>query len=871
MMRTGFIYVLLGCLFLFPDLKGQGIEGAITDSNGEPVPFASIYIKELTRGTTSNAMGIFSLPLPPGEYQIYFRSLGYSEVQKKIKVEDTFVKIDIQLPPQTYMIPEVRVSASGEDPAYWIMRKTIGLAHYHLNEVLTYDAEIYIKGTALFNKLPRAIARRIEVNDIKVKENEAYMLESYNEVKYTAPDKYDMTVIASQNTLPGYAESVNPMDYVNASLYQPMIETFISPLARHAFYHYKFKFEGSFLEGAYIIDKIRVTPKRKSQQLCEGYLYIVEDLWCLYSSDLAISTIAGTLYLYQLYANVIMDAWLPVSHKIRMAVQIAGVDADVTYVSSLDYKSVELNPNLPEAYFMPTSDQPEEEQETEPTKEQEKIEELLSQSELSNRDVAKLSKLMEKEAEIGRTDALEEPLNITGTTFTIEEDAVKNDSAFWNKIRPIPLTPEENITLKKRDSVINISKPAAGNDSIPQVRKKSNFAKNLLFGDTKTFGYGKGRYNYGGLIDPEQFNFNTVDGWVYGQYFSMQYKIDSSHTYRLYLKAGYAFNRKAPLISLTTDFLYAPIRRGKIALNLDYKSSDFNTVLGMGNFTNMDYSLFYRQNFMKLYERINAQIYNRIDIVNGLVLETYVDMGLARQLSNTTDFSFFYGNKKDYSINLPDTTLGPENPIFTDRKRFVCEVKLSYTPNNYYVLRNGRKLMRDSKWPTFILDYKQGIPIDNRNWSHFSALAASIEQDSELGLLATIKYKFSGGYFFNSSAMHFSDYKHFKSFPLLFDLIGLENVFTALNYYEPSTNNYWFEAHASLTTPYLLIKLLPWFSERLWTESIGISYLKTPEIGHYTQVGYSMNEILFLMDIGLYVGFEDLSYRGFGVKINFRF
>ena len=350
MIRKTIFLLLLATLFNI-DISGQGIEGAILDSNGDPVPYASIFIKELSRGTTCNTMGLFSLPLPQGEYNIFFRSLGYTEVQKKIVVNETFENLEITLPPQTYMIPEVRVSATGEDPAYWIMRKTIGLANYHLNEVLNYDAEIYIKGTAIFNNLPRAIAKRIEVNDVKVKEDEVYMLESLNEVKFTAPDQYDMKVIASQNTIPGYSESVNPMDYVNASLYEPQIETFLSPLARNAFYHYSFSFESSFIEGAYIIDKIKVTPKRKSQQLCEGYLYIVEDLWCLYSSDIAINTIAGTLYLHQLYANIIMDAWLPVNHKLRMAVEIVGIDADVTYVSSLEYKNVVLNPNLPKTYF----------------------------------------------------------------------------------------------------------------------------------------------------------------------------------------------------------------------------------------------------------------------------------------------------------------------------------------------------------------------------------------------------------------------------------------------------------------------------------------------------------------------------------------
>ncbi|MEZ5070898.1 MAG: DUF5686 family protein [Bacteroidales bacterium] len=321
-------------LFLSLSLHGQGIRGEIRDRDGEAVPYAAIFIKELTRGTTCNALGQFALPLPPGTYTVFFRSLGYTEISKTMVVEDGYTDIAITLPPQTYMIPEVRISANGEDPAYWIMRKTIGLANYHLHEVSDYRARIYIKGTAYFDRIPRAIAKRVQVNDFKIKEEEAYMLESMNQVQFHAPDKYDMRVIASQNTLPGYSESVNPMDYINASLYQQEIQGVVSPLARNAFSYYRFVFEGTFLEGTHVINKIRVEPKRKSQQMVSGTLYIVEDLWCLHSSDLEVETIAGTLHLEQLYANVMMDAWLPVNHKILAEVDIAGVLGKVTYVSS---------------------------------------------------------------------------------------------------------------------------------------------------------------------------------------------------------------------------------------------------------------------------------------------------------------------------------------------------------------------------------------------------------------------------------------------------------------------------------------------------------------------------------------------------------
>ncbi len=95
------------------------------------------------------------------------------------------------------------------------------------------------------------------------------------------------------------------------------------------------------------------------------------------------------------------------------------------------------------------------------SKEQEKINELLKKDELTNRDVQRLSKLMEKEA--GKTTPDQEggEMNQTGTTFSVADSAVKNDSLYWNKIRPIPLTPEEHLTLKERDSIIGIQQAAA--------------------------------------------------------------------------------------------------------------------------------------------------------------------------------------------------------------------------------------------------------------------------------------------------------------------------------------------------------------------------------------------------------------------------
>ena len=882
-----FIFLLLMSTGISLQLLSQGIRGEIQDLNGEPVPYAAIFIKELTRGTTCNALGLYSLPLPEGDYTIFFRSMGYTEVTRKISVGPEYSDIIIKLPPQTYMIPEVRVSASGEDPAYWIMRKTIGLANYHLNEVSKYKSEVYIKGSAILDKLPKAIAKRIQVNDLELKEDEAYMLESLNEVSFEAPDNYTLRVIASQNTLPGYTENVNPMDYINASLYQQEIEGVISPLARTAFSYYRFEFEGTFMEGTHIVNKIKVTPKRKSQQLFEGYLFVVEDIWCLHSSDLSLSTIAGRVSLQQLYANVMMDAWLPVSHKIRVDIDIAGVLGNATYVSSLKYSNVILNPNLPETYFNSTiipkeTDAPKAESEEDKavSKEQEKINELLEKEELTNREVTKLSRLIEKETENKGDGETQKDLNLTGTSISIAEDAVKNDSVYWNEMRPIPLTPEEDLTLKIRDSIIGVQAASAPKDSTTQAssgRKKVTF-KNLVYGRTYYRNRGKLRISHGGLVDPERFGYNTVDGLYYGQGLSMEWRADTLHTIRSSLSARYAFHRKAPLLSWRSDLLYAGMARGKVALYLNYKSTDFNDQSGMPDPTNLFYTVLMRQNYLKLYEQIDATLYNRIDPINGMVLTTYATYGVQRSLDNNSLFSIFYREDEDrFTANTPAGRVATA-PELMDHSRLMAHVELEYTPNRYYVISNHRKNFRDSKWPTFSVAYRKAFPVESTGWSEFSMAEAKINHSFDLGLLSEVNWSLAAGAFLDTTALHFSDYRHFKSSPLYIDMAKLDRSLMFSDYYQASTKRYWVNLHATLTSSYLLIKYLPWFSERLWKESLDFTYLYTPETPNYLQVGYRMDEIFFMVDVGVYVGFRekiespgDWGYQGVTFRLNLRF
>lgn len=404
---------------LFCQTTAQVVKGKITDRSGVPVQYATVYVMEHKLGTIANTKGDYELKLPEGSCMVMYQSLGYEPQIINISLsEGDIIVRNIELAEQLYEIPEVSISASGEDPAYAIMRKAIGLAPYHLNQVNYFKANVYIKGNLVINKIPAIIKKQIGAEYSKnevtlsaggktdkgkaiIREGDSYLMESVNEIEFTAPDQYVQRVISFNSTFPDGNEKISPMDYIKASFYQPVLaDMAISPLSPQAFSHYRFKYTGTSLQGEYIINKIEVIPRRKSQQLFSGTIFIIEDLWCLQSVDLTNENLAGTIRIRELCIPVEEDIWMPVSHTIGFNFRMLGIRADAGYGSSVKYLEVKKNTGLqkPGDHLVSknaVSGVPD----TAVSVTQQKIENILGKEELTNRDMIRLANLMKKESE----------------------------------------------------------------------------------------------------------------------------------------------------------------------------------------------------------------------------------------------------------------------------------------------------------------------------------------------------------------------------------------------------------------------------------------------------------------------------------------
>ncbi len=875
-----FIYSLL---FLFvlvniQPLHGQAIKGKITDNDGQPIPFATVYIKELTKGSTANPDGNFDLKIPEGQYSIMISALGYKPENRRIEVNNETIELNFILTEHTYKIKEIRIYSGSEDPAYMIMRKAIGLAPYYLNQINHYSAEVYLKGSIIVLKIPKLLQNvmKVEANENEVEIGRNYVEESLNEIIFDAPDKYNQRVISFNTSFPGDNE-VDAMGFVKSSFYQPTVDMAISPLAPNAFSHYRFKYEGVSFEGNYAINKIKVTPRRKSQQLFTGYLYIVDDYWNIHSVDLTVELFVGPFRIRQLYTPVKDNAWLPVSYNMDVQVSIIGIKANVNYLSSVRYSDIEINLDItPPLALQETIKKPDKpvDEKSEPARDKkitEQIENILSKEEMTNRDMIKLARLMDKETKKEKPEDKSLEIKET-TTHTIEKDAKKRDSTYWNTIRPIPLTENELIGYRVKDSVLLAkSDTTTGTDTLKKQKSRIiKFAGNLFSGKTFRSKDSSIVFRYDGLIGLDKLSFNAVDGWTYKQEFSLKKVLSPGREFGIYPEIGYAFNREVFVWNIHNSILYAPLKRADFFLDLGQRSSDFNPEYGINRSLNSISSLFFRYNYLRLFEESYFKMGNNIDLANGLRLSASVKYAELQHLENSTDYSFFFVDDRDYEDNRPENIHLTNYPL-DDQESFVIRLGLSYTPGYYYRIKNGVKNMVSSDYPTFNIEYQKGIPGAFNSRADFDFFEAQISQSKDLGIFSNVDWSLGAGVFITKNNLHFADFKHFNTqgIPLLLD--RPKNAFMLLEYYQYSTPEWFAEAHIKYNTPFLLIKLLPFFSEKLWQETLYGNYLYQPKFKNYVELGYGLTDVYFIADAGIFVGFEDGKYGRWGFKVSLNF
>lgn len=835
-----------------------GIRGTVKADDGTVLSYATIYVKQLGTGTTTNVNGYYELNIAAGTYDIIYQYLGYETQQRRITVDDRFTEINIVMKQQVIVLQHVTISSGNEDPAYTIMRKAIAKAKYHTQQIDSFSARVYIKGAGKLRDYPWLAKKALEKEGIK--KDRVFVSESVSEIRYKRPNTFSEKVISIRSD--GKDNNTSPNAFIFGSFYQPVIAETVSPLSPAAFGYYKFEYQGTFKDRNYDISRIKVTPRARGDNVVEGTLFIVEDWWSIHSLDITTTKLGVKIGVKQVYAPVDDKAWLPVSQQFVIDGRFFGFEFEYNYLATVSGYRIVLNPELIVETMEVIDDKINREQAKEiekkySQKNQQLQERLASGKEITRKELKTILKEYEKEE---RKDQ-KEPDVVANTTFKVDSGAYKKDSAYWSLVRPVPLTPEEVKGYKITDSIAIEEKKREEGDTIKRAKKnKKGFQPwDLVVGD-----YYRISKHSNFQIQFPQVWFNTAEGYHLIYRFNYGIVLQDTNRTRINIRPTfrYAFSRQTASGTLRFQLRN---RHHRFELEGGRYINQYNSDEPILPVTNTFTTLFLEQNWMKIYERDFVALHYRQRLTPKWSAETSWSWAQRRELFNNTTYKWIDRDKiEGYTPNAP-VSLELPNTRFAEHYALIGSIGFSARPWLKYRIRNGRKSEIDHSSPSFTFYFEKGFS-GLKSKLDYNRVELGGRHEFGIGVRGRMQVAVRAGAFLSADSLAFMDYKHFLGNRTPFATTDPIGSFRLLDYYQHSTADTYFVANMHYQFRRFLVSSI--YEVRMLgiRENIFVNYLATPTSKNYTEVGYSINGILRFFRLEAAVAFQDGKYQSFGFR-----
>ncbi|MCD9577014.1 DUF5686 and carboxypeptidase regulatory-like domain-containing protein [Flavobacterium soyae] len=787
--------------FLFFSLSNFAqIKGTITDEKGNPLPFVSIFEENTYRGTTSNEQGQYQLQVKEiGKNRIVFQYLGFKTQKITVSADSKIVTLDVKMQEESFALNEVVIDAKN-NPANAIIKNAIANRKENSEKTARFTADFYSKGILKVKDLPKKIlGQKVDLGpDLSSNLDSTgtgilYLSETISKVSYQKPDKLKETIIASKISGNNKGFSYNTAALSTYDFYDNTLEfdvNLISPIANNAFSYYKYKLEGSFYDdNKQQIYKIKVIPKRDKEPVFEGYIYIVDDSFAIYAVDFDIKG-----YRMKNEFTEVMNLKQSFSHNAKNKIWSKNAQTLSFNAGGLGIKFSGQFNYIYSNYEFPES---------------------FAEKTFGNEIVA------------------------------FDLNANKKDDSFWNEIRPIPLTLEESTDYTKKDSLQVIRKSKKYTDSIDAKDNKFKILDILGGYDYKNT-FEKYSFKFDGLLSPTSLSFNTVQGFNLGTGFSFKkWNEENGKSTSISTNFNYGFSDERLRVIGEFSHRFNTINYATISASGGTKTEQFNSAEPISKLINSVSSLFFKDNYMKLYNLEFAQINYAQDVANGLNLNARIAYEQRKPLFNTTDYSFF---KRDdiYSSNNPLAPNDFSTPTFDQHHLMKANLTARINFGNKYISRpDGRYNFKDEKYPTVFLAFEKAFAASEKKYE-FERIGAAVQYDLSLNNKGILGMNFRTGKFFNAENISFIDYRHFNGNQTH---IGTSdrylNVFNLMPYYDNSTNDSYFEMHLEHNDMGFVTNKIPLLNLLKSTMNLGFHSLAIPDRKPYTEFTVGLDNLGF--------------------------
>ena len=693
---------------------------------------------------------------------------------------------------------------STEISADSIIERVMTFAPLYETIVSDYRANLYIKGRMDIQK-KNFILRYVPSMFRLQKGVREYMLETYSDLHYTAPNIYDQKVKASQGTVRGNRGLPGLLEYFSVNIYSASLlndERLMSPLAKNGQKFYKYRIDSVMGDPNNLDYRIRFIPKTKSDQLVGGYMIVSSNVWSVreirFSGRSELITFTCWIKMGEVGKK---DEFLPVRYDVEALFKFLGNKVDGSYTASLDYKSIELKEKK--------------------TRKKEKKKYNLSES----------------------------------FSLQCDTNAYKTDASTFAILRPIPLADDEKKLYQdyqlRHDTVVS------------QKKTKSQAfwgtMGDLMLEDYKFNLSNIGSVRFSPFINPLLFSYSGSNGLSYRQDFRYNRIFRGDKWLRIVPKLGYNFTWKEFYWGLNADFEYWPQKRGFFRLNVGngnriYSSKVLDELKAMPD-SIFNFDLIHLDYFKDLY----FNFFHSVEVTNGLD----ISVGFSAHKRTAVERSRFVITG-DYPMPPPEFMDKFKNTYIS----FAPRIRVEWTPGLYYYMNGKRKINLRSFCPTFSVDYERGIKDVFKSTGEYERIEFDLQHQIRLGLMRNIYYRFGFGAFTNQDELYFVDFVNFSRHNLPVgwnDEIG--GVFQVLDGRWYNSSRRYVRGHFTYEAPFLVLRHLMKYTRYVQNERIYVSALSMPHLQPYLEVGYGIGTHIF--DLGVFVSSENWKFGGIGCKFTF--
>lgn len=757
------------------------IHGVVKDEQGQPIPYMNIIILNHNYGTTTNEEGYYFIDLPYGDYELQAFYMGYETQTKKISLNQSVLEVNYQMNTSYFKLKEVAIVASDEDPAYEIMRMAYERKKQRIQNIKSFESDIYLKGIIEVLKVPTKImGQEIDMDifeDLGLVDGKGilYVLEQKSKIVQEGHQSHHViqhikesgsdNSLGISNMIPILDIYENRMDVLSLNP-----RGFITPLHPNAKNYYRFEYMGEFIDDGATILKIKLIPKRKYEPVFQGYVYVYDGDYDIHSVELKLDRTSEIDLVEEITIDqsfrYINGQRIIQRQDFRFIMSLLGIDFVGKFTTL--YSNQQVNHTI-----------------IWPEKSSDKI-------------IASYE---------------------TGYNLLQSQEE-------WNEIRPIKISEQE----LKAYEVMEERKQQEYDSEIEQLPSKFKYSNLLLGGPL--FNVGTSAIHTSGII--EYINFNTVEGLNMSLNFNKTIKWKSFKTIYLEWNNRYGFGngQYQPNLKVELKHRFAHNSDKNISFNLagGKKISSINESIISPEIFNSFTSLFYGVNPLKLVRAHFMELGSHYQSGTGWQLSLNALYHDYQQLHNNTDFSWVNESKLKYTSNRPDIF---DNAPWINHS-LVFKMSASYQPNWKYISFEDKVTPVGSSAPTFNLQYTKAVPINGLSKSNYDLLEMSISHALSLKGLGTLNYYISGLLLASTDrAVPWSEWVHFSTNEYIWQARYTQQSFFMLPAYSKSFDRGWAnEAHLEWSLQGFITNKIPGFKRLNWTAVVGYHHLLHPETIH---------------------------------------